>query len=280
MKHLKVWGIRGSLIGDGLMSLCVLNRIKKSHPDSYVYWQVARKCAQAAPLYFNHPFIDKIVISDCDEGMGPADKQIAAQCDIVFDVMPGHPLQQDWPNYRNIYEETFVMAGLPIEEYHAMTPEERRPKLTKWFNVEASPKTVAIWPCAGYGGERKRHPSQMWYQTLTMLLNGLGYKVIQFGHPKDFHIGADLDVRDTNFFDQIKRTCGCDLVISTDSGSGLIFGAYGMNQITLLTNHFPGHVRNLCAFGPDNPRNTNLFAADDADKITHDSVLEALKNQL
>lgn len=277
-KDFKIWGIRGSLIGDSIMALPMLNWLEKRHPGSYKYWQIARKCAQSAPIYFNHPLIDRIVISDCDEGMGPKDIEIAQKCDIVFNVMPDHPLEQDWPNYRNIYEETWVMAGLPLSEYHAMTPEEQRPKLTRWFETKRIHQTIAIWPCAGYGSEGKRHPSRKWYNNLVKKIKDSGWKVYQFGHPNDFKIEDVIDFRERPFFDQIRTTLGCDLVISTDSGSGLIFGAYEMPQISLLTNHFPGHKTNLTAFGPNNPNNHNFVGVDFADKISHDEVVEKIKN--
>lgn len=276
-KDFKIFGIRGSLIGDSIMALVILNFLERRFPGSYKYWQVARKCGQAAPLFFNHPLIDKIVISDCEEGMGPKDRELAAQCQIVFDVMPNHPFEQDWPNYRDIYQETFIMAGLPPEEYHKLPPEEQRPKLVKWFNVEPLPKHIAIWPCAGYGVENKRNPSQAWYKVLVKMLNEVGFKVIQFGHPRDFALeGAAQDMRHLSFFDQIKMSLGCDLAVSTDSGSGLVLGAYEMRQVSLLTNHFPGHVRNLTAFAPNNPVNTNFVGVNGADNISQREVFERI----
>lgn len=286
-KNFKVWGVRQSLIGDSIMALPILNYIEKSFPNSFKYWQIARKCSQSASLYFNHPLIDKIVISDCDEGMGPKDIEIAKTCDVFFNTMPPHPMEQDWPNYRNIYEETWVMAGLPLAEYHKMTPEEQRPKLYKWFNVEKrKPKTIAIWPCAGYGNENKRNPSKEWYNKLIEELNHNGYHVLIFGHPKDYSfreylfLGSDYYFAVENhlpFFDQIKMTLGCDLVISTDSGSGLIFGAYEMPQISLLTNHFPNHTKNFTAFAPNNPNNHNIIGIGNPDKIQQDAVVKKVK---
>jgi ADP-heptose:LPS heptosyltransferase len=284
-KSFKVFGFRGSLVGDGLMSMVLLSWVRKRFPDCYTYWQVARQHAHAAPLYFNHPLIDQIVISDCDEGMGPRDREIAAQCDLVFNVMPQHPLQHDWPNFRGIYEETFAMGalplGIPLSEFHAMSPDEQRPKLVKWFNViKGQPKMIALWPCAGYGVENKRNPSKEWYEVLVAELTRWGYYVIQYGHPRDFQIQGVLDRREFPFFEQVKMTVGADLVISTDSGSGLIFGAYEMRQLTLLTDHFPGHVRNLTAFAPNNPFNHNFVGVGSADRISQADVVSKVREIL
>ena len=42
-KNYKVFGIRGSLIGDNIMALPLLTLIDKYRPDCYKYWQVAKK---------------------------------------------------------------------------------------------------------------------------------------------------------------------------------------------------------------------------------------------
>lgn len=279
-KSFSIFGLRGSLLGDTVMTLPVLHLLRREHPDCYIYWQIARQHAHAAPLYFNHPNIDQIVISDCEEGMGPRDYEIASKCDIVFNVMPPCVDPYDWPMRRNIYEQAWVMQGLPLEAYYSLTPEQRRPSLTKWFNVVKQPKTIAIWPCAGYGRENKRNPSQAWYNRLVAKLVAAGYQVNQYGHPRDFTLSQTTDCRAMGFFDQVKATVGCDLVISTDSGSGLIFGAYGMAQISLLTPHFPGHTKNLEAFGPDNPNNRNFVGVGSADNIDIDQVVECALSKL
>lgn len=281
-KNFRIFLARQSLIGDVIMSTPMLNYFERLYPGSYKVFHLARKCSQMAPLLFNHPLIDKLLITDCDEGFGPNDYAEMAKCDIVINTMPPHESHSshDWPQNFNIYEETWIMAGLPLEEYHKLPPEEQRPKLVKWFNVEPSPKTIALWPCAGYGVENKRNPSQSWYKTLVEYLNTAGYRVLQFGHPRDFTVDGSQDMRHLGFFEQIKMSVGCDLAITTDSGSGLILGAYEMKQISLLTNHFPGHTRNLEAFAPNNPFNTNFVGVGGADNISQRLVVDEVLNKL
>lgn len=276
-KNLKIWGVRQSLIGDSIMALPILNILEDAYPRSYKYWQIARKCAQSAPIYYNHPLIDKIVISDCLEGMGPKDREIAATCNIVLNTTPNHPFEHDWPNYRNIFEETWVMAGLPLDAYHSLPREKQRPKLYQWWEWDRRPKTIAIWPCANYGTEAKRSPNQSWYNSLVTLLRSLGYKTIQCGHPRDFFINCDNDARDKTFFEQIQISLSCDLTIGTDSGAGLVIGAYEANQISLLTNHFTGHTKNLYAFGTNNPNNYSFLGEGDPNRIIIDEVANKVK---
>ena len=307
-KNFKIWGTRFSILGDTIMSLVILNALEKRFPGSYKYFHIAKRCAHAAPLYFNHPLIDRIVISDYDEEMGTNDAAIAKTCDIILNTKPPFHSRQDWPNSNCIYRETFFMSGLPLEWYDTLSDEEKRPKLAKWFNVERQPaKTIALWPCAGYGNENKRNPSREWYVKLINKLHEEGYNTIQFGHPKDYNLFNAINgqsdapsniytfsdtiqkfqtdswgetfkiLNHLPFFDQIKMTLGCDLVISTDSGSGLIFGAYEMPQISLLTNHFPNHTKNLTAFAPNNPNNTNFIGIGSPDNIEIFKVLQKVK---
>lgn len=292
-KNFKCFGTRQSLLGDALMSFPILNFLEKQYPNSYKIFHLARKCSQMAPLLLNHPLIDRILISDCEEGFGPKDIEEMKACDIVLNTMPPYHSREDWPNFFTIFEETWLMSGLKLEDYHSLSEEEKRPKLVKWFNIEKQPKkTIALWPCAGYGNENKRNPSKEWYFNLTKKLISEGYSVIQFGHPKDYNFiplilappYSRIDgfenfqsLKHLPFFDQIKMTLGCDLVISTDSGSGLIFGAYEMPQISLLTNHFPGHTRNLTAFAPNNLNNTNFIGVGNPDNISQEEVLKRVK---
>lgn len=301
-KNFKIWGVRMSIIGDMVMSLVVLNALEKEFPGSYKYFHIAKKCAHAAPLFYNHPLIDRVVISDEDENFGENDAALAKECDIIINTKPPHHSQHDWPNYKNIFEETFWMTGLPMELYNKLSDDEKVPKLVKWFNVEKQPpKTIALWPCAGYGMDARRNPSQKWYHELIWQLGLEGYKIIQFGHPKDYEFKNEIKKRKSfaeefkmefglptpsrdfeclnhlPFFDQIKLSLGCDLVISTDSGSGLIFGAYEMPQISLLHDRFPGHVKNLLAFAPNNPKNHNFVGVGGADNIKIGEVITKVK---
>ena len=63
-KTIKIWGTAFSLIGDLIMSLPQLNYFKNQYPDSYINFIIHKKISYCAPLFFNHPLIDRIKISD------------------------------------------------------------------------------------------------------------------------------------------------------------------------------------------------------------------------
>jgi hypothetical protein len=286
-KDLKVLANRGSQIGDALASLCVTAYMRWHFPNCYVYWQLARKHVHALPLLYNHPLIDNLFVSDCEEGYGPRDIEIARSAHIHLPLMPEHPEPHiPWPTVRSFYQETFVMSGLTMDHWNSVPDSAAalRPRLTQWFTIERRPKTIAYWPCAAYGQtqiRRSRNASRPWAQSLVARLVSEGYTVLQCGHPRDYaDCGGPLegatDVRHLSFMDLIKVSLGCDAIIGTDSGAGIAFGAYGHPQVTLLTDHFPGHTTNLTAFEPWNPNNRSLVGVGSADAISLDSVVEAL----
>ena len=62
-KNFKIFGVRAGLIGDSIMALPILNYLENKYSNSYKIWVIEKKCSQAAPIYINHPLIDKILIS-------------------------------------------------------------------------------------------------------------------------------------------------------------------------------------------------------------------------
>lgn len=282
---LRAHGVRGSQIGDAVAALTVYAWLRQHAPDCYTIWQVARRHVHAAPLFYNQKDIAQLTISDCDEGYGPNDTHLVNTCQIRFPLMPDHTPGEVWPNLRSFYAETFTMSGLPEHLYHAMDPAARRPRLERWFKVDRQPKTIGYWPCAAYGQtqiRRSRNASRDWAYLLVDRLKQEGRKVIQFGHPRDYAdvgggLNADIDARQQPFMDQIMASTAVDVVIGTDSGAGIALGAYGVPQVTLLTDHYPGHTTNLRAFEPDNPNNVSLVGVGSADNIPIESVLDALK---
>ena len=282
-KNFKVLGVRQSLIGDCIMSLPVLNFVEKRRPNSYKYWHIAKKCSQSAPLFYNHPLIDKIVITDCEEGFGPKDIELAKQCDFVFNTTPQHPFGEYWHDHRNMLQETWVMAGIDLKEFEALTEEEKTPSLTKWFNTNRESNVIAVHCFAGYGRDNHRSPNKEWWAELIESLTKQGFKVIRLGHPKEPELTNYNDLRHLSFLEQIQIALGCDMYIGTDSGFSLVMGAYSHPQITLLTNWNVNHFKNPTCLQPINKNNISLFnefTKGGCSGISKGEVLENIKNLL
>lgn len=284
-KNFKILGVRQSLIGDCIMSLPVLHWLEKKYPNSYKYWHLARKCSQAAPLFFGHKLIDKIQITDCEEGFGPNDFELSKECNIVFNTTPPHPFGEYWHNDRSMVEETWVQSGLPLLEYYNLTEEEKHPKLYKWFNTTKREKTIAIHCFAGYGRDNMRSPSKEWWEKMIRLLWDNDYQIIRLGHSREplFFENLDFipeDVRNLSFIEQIQIALGSSAYIGTDSGFSLAMGAYSHPQVTLLTNWNNGHTKNPLCLQPINKNNISLFNEyknNGCSGISQEKVLESIK---
>ena len=283
-KNLKILGVRQSLIGDCIMSLPVLNFIEKHYPNSYKYWHIAKKCSQSASLFYNHPLIDKIVITDCEEGFGPKDLELAKECQVVFNTTPRHPFGEYWHNNRNMVEETWVMAGIPLDQLYTLSEEERVPTLYKWFDIQKYDKTIAIHCFAGYGRDNQRSPSKEWWDILTTEILK-DYNIIRLGHPKEPFLehwvsNKYRDLRHLSFIEQIQIALGCSAYIGTDSGFSLAMGAYNHPQCSLITNWNVNHTENPLCLQPVNKNNISLFNEfknGGCSGIPQETVLEKMK---
>ena len=293
VKDIKIWGVRSGMIGDMIMALPILNYAHLLYPNSYKYWVIGRRFSQAAPLFINHPMIDKIHILKSPEALTYFDDiNICKSCDIQIDITPQHPdgipaVNCFWWNKYNLCEETFRMAGLDVDKYRKMPEVLKKPKLEPWFSIDRYDNTIAIWPFAAYGKEPGRSPSLKYVTSLIRYIMGMGYNVRLFGHPNDPKLKTEFpnyadkyqDFSYLSFFDQIKMSLGCNVCINTDSGSGWVLGAYGMRQISLLTNHAPNHTENLLSFAPENYKsnNINLFSESNCDNINQELIIESIK---
>lgn len=286
-KNFKIAATRPSLIGDSISFLPVLNYFDLLFPGSYKHWFVAKKCAQSAFLYFNHEKIDNIRILELPEALGPKDLEIFNSCDIRTNPFPQHKgmpgIDCFWWNERPMAVETWNMAGLPEEHYYKLPKELQKPKLNIWFDVEKYPKTLAIWNFAAYGKEPKRSPRKEWWEKMyKLIIEETDFKILRFGHPDEPDMDENnyvQDLRNLSFFDQVKASVGCSICINTNSGIGWVLGAYGLKQITLLTNDAPNHNKLLYSFQPENwaGQNISLLNSESCDNIPHEEVLDAVE---
>ena len=289
----KIFGVRGSLIGDMIMALPILNWLEEKYPGSYKYWAIENKCKQAAELFKAHPLINEVVVLKEENSFTKDERALIESCDIAFNIRPQHPdglpgrkPMNDWWNRFSCIEETFRMAGLPLSEFQKLSYRKKFPTLPLPGSIgNLGPKAIGIFPFAAYFKEPKRSPSQKWWEQMVSMLIESGFEVHHFGWDSEPMLsnqaGKDSYTKFTNlpFFEQVKMALACKTVIGTDSGSSWVMGAYGHPQINLLTNHAPGHVINLHAFAPQNwtGRVKNLFAFDGCDNISKDSVIKAIE---
>lgn len=302
MSSFKVWGTSYGVIGDLIMGLPILNYFEKKYPKSYKYWVIEKKCAISAPVFLNHPLIDRIKITDEWSGFGKVDKMLMESCDVVAKVPTApHHDRYDWYNVRSCVEETAIMAGFP-DIKDILTEEELKPMLSKWFDVGLPnttsntysktnkektnnyEKNIAIWPYAT-GGLPGRSPSARWWFRLIKKLSEKGYTVSHYGRSKELPLSNLENYKrytSLSFFDQIKASLASEIVLGPDTGPMWIMGAYSHPAINLMTNHMKDHDSNLLALAPINENAINLFSyyksGIGCDGINTDLVVENIIN--
>lgn len=280
-KNFKLFSGRASLIGDTIMFLPALNYLETKYPNSYKIFPISKKTHQSAPLFINHPLIDKIYVLEEEEGFSAQDIKLIKECDFAINPFPNHPDVKDWYNYYNCIEETIRMAGINLKEFNSLPIDFKKPKLEKWFKITKNEKTIAIWPFANYGIDNNRNPSVEWWQNLLKILDK-EYKILHFGAPAEPNLGEGLNnyynLTNLSFFEMVKITLGCEFSIGTDSGSSWVIGAYGFPQINLILKNSPNHIKNFTAFSPENYLNNkiDLIGLDGRDSIIKEDVIQSI----
>lgn len=292
------------LIGDLITGLPILTYFKKKYPDSYIYWGIEKKVSFCAPIYLNHPLIDRIKITDNWGGVGKTDLEIISKCDFMapkFIKGTSEHSSYDWYNQNNLVEETAYLHGIYDIKDH-LSEEEMKPKLEKWFdvgfentiqgtyskenniNLRFFNKNIAIWPFTGNGIEVGRCPSEKWWKAMISKLIVNGYTV--------FHYGLDSQPRLSNsdkykkltylsFFQQIKASLASKFFISSSTGPIWIMGAYQHPGIILETYWLPGHNKNKNSVTPINDNGIIIFVEKNnlgCDKISHEDIILQIKN--
>ena len=301
-KNFKIWGVSFSLIGDLIVGLPQLTYFEKKYPGSYKYWGIHKKMSHAAPLFYNHPLIDRIKITDTWGDFGEYDYKLAADCAITTrdidherkTLINARP-EDYWYNRHDIIEQIARMSGISdIRE--VLTEEELRPKLYKWFDADFDAieknegytkartssgkipnKSIVIWPFSGYNHWPSRSPSPHWWNVLVDTLINNGFTVFHCGWIEEPHV-SNLDgynrCVDLSFIEQVKISLATNLAIGADSGSMWTLGAYSFPAIHLMTNWRDGHVENFSAMNPVNVNGTSFFASPMTDGWNHQEVLE------
>lgn len=296
---MNIWGVRAGLIGDLVMALPILTYLEKKYPGSYKYWAVHQKCAQAAPLFMNHPLIDRIKVTDGWVNLGPHDRELMDLCELAFDVSP--PVRDhNWRNEMTCIDQTARMAGIDDLD-DVLKPHEKIPHLDRWFpsfSFSQNPNNhgyvdhvgdtyrvagdrIAIWPFANYGKKPHRSPSEGWWTVMAEKLIDAGYEVYHYGWLKEPQLLSYNNpfyhyMCKHSFFDQIRSSLEAKVSIGTDSGSMWVLGAYGQPGIELMTYHEHGHTTNPWALMPPYENHTMLFNEKNINLIKHAEVIKAI----
>lgn len=304
---IKIWGTAFSLIGDLIMSLPQLNYYKSKYKDIYVTFVIHKKISYCAPLFFNHPLIDKIYISGEWSSFNEQDYNLASKCDIIttnidhvnkkiFDRE--HPEKNTWYNTRSCIEQNALVSGIDnLNDY--LSEKEKYPFLNKWFDegFDLEQKkgaytykkkenksnftltnSISIWPFAGYGRSKNRNPDPKWWSTLVDKFAQNKIHVYHFGYINEPTLSSNANyyhnLTHQDFFSQIKISLGTKMSLGTDSGSMWTLSAYSHPTLVLLTNWAQDHNENYYAFNPINLNGDTIFLEGGFHELTVDQVFQ------
>lgn len=290
-KPVTIIGARPQLLGDTTFTEVILNFWKNKYPNSEITWVLADKCKQGLDFWKGHPHISNILISDDPEGdiytiNGQTYNQKTDS--LPFDIRtpdfnPPVPTDTSY-NTHNAVELAWRMAGLDLNDYYALPPEQQRPRLYSRTKPLPYQKFISIWPMAGYGKGTSRSPSELWWKAMVDILIKDGYAVSHFGHPSEPRLSNEWDyyyLTTLSLFEQVNLAANSDISIGTDSGSHWLLGSYdACPLINLLTYHLPGHNQNSTGLAPMHYSNKqiNLFHPTSCSDIPHEEVLAAVKS--
>jgi len=302
---IKIWGTSFGLIGDLIMSLPQLTYFEKKYPGSYKYFGIHQKISQCAPLFFNHPLIDRIKITDKWHEFGEEDYKLASDCDVSTRKIDHKEKTvyncksiDGWFNEMDCIEHTARCSNI-FDMNEVLSEEERYPTLYKWFdsdftNIENNEgyskerkksnkignNSIAIWPFAAYGRVTGRSPSSDWWKSTIQKLITEGFEIHHFGWVEEPKLSTDSKYHyhtNLEFFEQIKGSLGCDFSIGTDSGSMWVLAAYSHPGIVLSGPWMPGHNTNWGAFLPPNKNGKYIYNLPHITTITYNQVIEKIK---
>ncbi len=288
------------------MSLPQLNYFKKKYKDTYINFVIHKKIAYCAPLFFNHPYIDKIIISGEWSSFSSNDYNIASNCDVVTTkldhknkkILDRSHEDKYWYNKRSCIDETALMSGI-TDFNDVLSKNEKIPYLNMWFDAgfedvqkkgaytyekvhskknHILSKSVAIWPFAGYGRSKNRNPSLDWWKRLVLDFNKKSIKVFHFGYINEPNLSENNTyyekLTDLDFFSQIKISLSSKLSIGTDSGSMWVLSAYSHPSLIISTNWYENHKSNLLATIPPNINSEIIFKENGFASLSVEEVFE------
>lgn len=291
MKNPTIIGvIAPTQLGDAVCSLPAATYIKKVFPNSYSVAVLDPRTKELAPLLINHPDIDKIYISEKEEGYTKKEYDWASTFDYNLPLF-GHYVPDDWSstispreaNFRLRFQFEQLDSPLSPNGWNDLTEYEKMPKLETWFNFERFNKTIVVAPFVGYNladeTTRTRCPSVKWWKSVVEMIIKMGFVVVQIGIPKHPLICGHpvlVDARHFSLLESVKVALGAYLFIGACGGMSMIINAYGHKTICPYTNWKKTAISD--ALLPVNHKNNMipLYSKDNINLITLDEVEKAI----
>lgn len=239
--------------GDLFMGTVAARALKRAVPDSHLTYVINGDYREAAPLFIDHPHIDRVhVLHSPRGGFDEVDQSWVAERGFhhVFNPMQDHDHSRPWWRERSQPHEVVHMHGLPMP-----IGDTGQIKLVKWFTPSTGTKgAVALAPFpAFYAGltNDKAFPIEL-AQSIVWYLRGKGVEVLQVGGPNEPALKDAAQIH-TGYFDSVRNVLGCRAFIGGDSGMMWLMSGYSFPCLGLYASRYYGreHVKHIQPVNPN-----------------------------
>lgn len=271
----KFLGFNPQQYGDLYMGTVAARYLKSLEPDGHLTFMIAGDYRECAPLFIDHPHIDRVHILD-----SPRDRLYQSDLDwideqhfiLTFNPFSDHDHSRPWWKERRQTHEVAYMHRIPI-----IDDDNGKIHMAKWFKPTTGlGNHIAFAPFPGsYSAViAPKTLSLETAQKIVDIIVSLGYKVLQIGSPSEpALIGADK--RDTDYFTSVKNVLGCKCFVGGDSGFMWLMSGYNFPCLGLYSNGYYT-PRFISAIQPINP-NALYLDAPNVNEIELAKIEDGLK---
>jgi len=268
---MKYIGFNQGQYGDLCINTVVCRALKERLPNCELHFGINQKYSSLAPIFENHPLINKIHIWDAYNDW-PSQKDVdhimAERYNFTFDAMPPHTQEHWYVNNHQAAEACLVYGLRP--------PDNLQVELNQYFETQRNKRHVALNLFAETRGDAKT-PSLEQAQKISDLLKAKGYTPVQIGLPDQPQI---CEKRFSgSFFDSIKFTLSCDYLFTVDSAMAWIASGYSFPTFGIYAYNYYPHVTTSKNWQPVNP-NAKYIEKDKISNITLELISEEIDKMI
>lgn len=255
--------------GDSIINTVLARAFKQRHPNSHVTLQIAQKFSQIAPLFSNHPYIDRVKIFEGYDNF-PTQNDLRylqeERFDFIFPGMP--PAYPYWYNLVNHQTQAIcIINGLA-------PPQNLQCILNKYFDHKPGlENTIAV---SFFSGKEKSISIDK-AQKIVDFIHSLGYSTIHLNGPNEPDL-INCPKSNTSYFDSVKTLLGCKLFVTIDTGMSWVASAYSFPVVGMYGKIYP-RIQTQKVYEPVNPEAIYL-ERDVANDIPLEEITKAIKNKL
>ena len=245
LSNMRIIGTNQGQRGDLIMGTVVARAIKERFPDSSFTLGINKLYEDMKPLFYNHPYIDDIVIwENYDNWPSVNDVRKAYEYNLILNPMPQHPNSHCWYNLvKHQTEASCIMNGLT-------PPKDLSCHLNKYFGpIDKFKDYIAISPFTAW--ERKNISLQKW-QSIINYIDSKGFQVLELDAPRapergwfnrTFYPNSPIySWPPWDYFYSVKAMLSCKFLICLDGGLSWVASAYKFPVLGLYGYHYDGLI--------------------------------------